>query len=80
MIYELIVGSPPFYTGQRLPFTMHDMIRNDPVRFPPGPIMSADGKDFIIKLLNKNPKGRLGANEGLKDVLDHAWLKNLDKN
>jgi serum/glucocorticoid-regulated kinase 2 len=37
--------------------------------------MSEDCKDFISKLLDKNANSRLGTKSGLKEILDHPWLK-----
>lgn len=35
--------------------------------------MSADMKDFILALLEKDPKDRLGT-KGSYEVLEHPWL------
>jgi len=32
-------------------------------------------KDFISKLLIKNPDQRLGAKNGVEEILSHPWLK-----
>ena len=40
--------------------------------------MTADCKDFISKLLEKNPASRLGTRGGLQEVLAHPWLDALD--
>jgi serine/threonine protein kinase len=37
--------------------------------------VSAEGKDLISKLLTKDPKYRIK----IKDVLDHKWITNQDK-
>lgn len=39
--------------------------------------MTEEMKDFITKLLDRDPNTRLGAN-GYKEVLDHPWLKDID--
>lgn len=41
--------------------------------------MSEDFKDFILQLLNKNPKKRLG-HISHKDVMAHPWFKDIDFN
>ena len=37
--------------------------------------MTNECKDFIWKLLDKNPATRLGAENGVYDILNHPWLK-----
>ena len=78
LIYELTIGSPPFFTGHRLPFTMHEKIKHEDVYFPHAPFLSANCRDFIIKLLNKKPEERLGV-EDFNEVLSHPWFEGLDK-
>ena len=34
---------------------------------------SVSGKDFLVKILKKDPSERLG-HGGLKEVLDHPWF------
>ena len=41
--------------------------------------MSDECKDFIKKLLTKEPNRRLGTVKGFKEVLDHEWISdNID--
>ena len=42
---------------------------------------SKEAKDFITKLLNRNPPDRLGSKNDMEDILSHPWLKeyNVDK-
>ena len=37
--------------------------------------MTNECKDFIWKLLDKNPATRLGVENGVDDILNHPWLK-----
>ena len=39
--------------------------------------LSRDFKDFVARLLNIDPKTRLGAQKGLNEICDHPWLKDL---
>jgi len=39
--------------------------------------LSDDCKDFITRLLDKNPDYRLGSG-GIQEVLSHPWLSKLD--
>lgn len=62
LIYEMIVGFPPFYHKNQN--TMYDLIERFPVKFPDpekhGITMSSDAKDIISKFLEKDPENRLG--------------------
>lgn len=64
LVYEMVVGFPPFYHKNQT--TMYDLIQNFPVKFPDPVkhkiVMSDTLKDFISKLLDKNPRTRLGSN------------------
>lgn len=75
LCYELSTGQPPFYHKNL--HTMYRKIRTDDARFPM--YIKAPCKDFISKLLIRNPKERLGS--GGEDVLElqkHRWFNNLN--
>ena len=40
--------------------------------------MSDECKDFIIKCLDKDPMKRLGNNGGVKEIMAHPWLTDID--
>jgi serum/glucocorticoid-regulated kinase 2 len=40
--------------------------------------MTADCKDFLSKILIKDPKERLGSKNGVQEILEHPWFKDLD--
>ena len=40
--------------------------------------MSPECKDFLTKILNKDPKERLGSKNGVQEILEHPWFKDLD--
>lgn len=40
--------------------------------------MSDDLKDLITKLLDKDPKTRLGSTTDADEVVNHAWFRDLD--
>lgn len=61
LLYEMLVGIPPYFSSNK--DQMFKNIKSGPLRMPER--LSKDAKDFIIKLLNKNPTKRLGA--GKKD-------------
>jgi serum/glucocorticoid-regulated kinase 2 len=82
LTYEMIVGFPPFYTGSNNNLKMYELIRKKPVYFPDPQrhkiTMSDDCKDFISKLLEKEPGNRLGSKNGLEEILSHPWMKAID--
>lgn len=40
--------------------------------------MSADARDIIQKMLDKDRKNRLGQQNDVEDILSHPWFKGLD--
>mmetsp|Transcript_15773 Transcript_15773/g.24207 ORF Transcript_15773/g.24207 Transcript_15773/m.24207 type:complete len:525 (+) Transcript_15773:97-1671(+) len=75
LLYELTVGIPPFYSQNVN--EMYRKIQEAPLLFPPN--LSNPCKDLITKLLQRDPKIRMGS--GLSDVDDiknHAFFSDLD--
>lgn len=76
----MIVGFPPFYHKNQN--TMYDLIEKFPVKFPDpvkhGIPMSEDVKDLITKLLEKDPKKRLGHDGGIEEIISHRWFTDID--
>ena len=68
--YILVCGIPPFF-GHDHSSTLAKILVQD-VEWPPKIELTKECKDFIEKLLKKNPKKRLTAHE----ALNHEWLKN----
>jgi fused len=66
IIYELFVGTPPFYTNSI--YTLIHLIVKDPVKFPDN--MSPEFKSFLQGLLNKAPNERLT----WPDLLQHPFV------
>lgn len=70
IIYELFVGTPPFYTNSI--YTLIHLIVKDPVKFPDN--MSPEFKSFLQGLLNKAPNERLTWPE----LLQHPFVMETD--
>lgn len=66
LLYEMMVGCPPFYNPTFTPNQTKYHIVNSDVRFPSRKNYSNELIDFICKLLDKNPKTRLGSMGGIK--------------
>lgn len=74
----MIVGHPPFFTGNRRNTMMFKKIKEKDVYLDVekhGIKMSSECKDFIQKLLDKDPSRRMGSIRGCKEVFEHPWLK-----
>lgn len=71
IIYELFVGTPPFYTNSI--YTLIHLIVKDPVKFPEN--MSPEFKSFLQGLLNKAPNERLSWPE----LLQHPFVRETDQ-
>ncbi|KAK4794518.1 hypothetical protein SAY86_012512 [Trapa natans] len=76
ILYELLVGIPPFNADH--PQKIFDNIMNRDIPWPKVPEeISYDAYDFIDKLLTENPVQRLGAT-GAAEVKQHPFLKNIN--
>jgi len=53
----MLVGIPPYYSNNKE--QLYENIRNGPLKLPN--FLSAEAKDLLISLLNRNPFKRLGA-------------------
>uniref|UniRef100_A0A7N0VHV1 non-specific serine/threonine protein kinase n=1 Tax=Kalanchoe fedtschenkoi TaxID=63787 RepID=A0A7N0VHV1_KALFE len=75
ILYILLCGVPPFQAeteqglAQAIIRSVIDFKRD------PWPKVSDNAKDLVRKMLNRDPKSRLTAQE----VLDHPWLQNTKK-
>ena len=74
-LYEMLTGALPFRIpkGNRI----NPKIYEEPLRFPPD--ISTQAVNLIVKLLNPNPKKRLGAgSNGAKNIKEHPYFKDVD--
>lgn len=80
MIYEMIIGIPPFYNPNKN--QMYYLIQHAPIRWPEkakhGIEVSANARDLISKMLVKDRRDRLGQNNDLDDILMHPFFADLD--
>eukprot|EP00826_Nyctotherus_ovalis_P024191 TRINITY_DN1874_c0_g1_i3.p1 TRINITY_DN1874_c0_g1~~TRINITY_DN1874_c0_g1_i3.p1 ORF type:complete len:656 (-),score=158.71 TRINITY_DN1874_c0_g1_i3:158-2125(-) len=75
MMYEMLVGSPPYYSSDRQQYFKN--VKSAPLRVPKS--LSANAKDLIQRLLDRNPSTRLGAGpNGANDIKHHPWFKKMD--
>ena len=76
LLFEMLCGLPPFYTENL--DKMYEMIKNSSVKFPKRLNLSEEAKDVIRKLLDKNPKKRLGSQNGVEDIKKHPFFADID--
>lgn len=75
LIYEMLVGRPPFNHDNHL--KLYDQIANDPVKFPS--TVDPHAQSLIESLLEKNPTKRLGnLKGGVDDLKQHHWFKSVN--
>ena len=55
---------------------LFENIRNATLDIPP--YVSPIAKDIILRLLNRNPKKRLGTIAGAEEIKKHPFFKNID--
>ncbi|CAM9140358.1 unnamed protein product, partial [Discosporangium mesarthrocarpum] len=70
ILYELLVGQPPFYTNSIYSLINH--IVKDPILYPKD--ISPDLKSFLQGLLQKDPRGRLT----WPKLLDHPFVRETE--
>lgn len=75
LLYELVTGNPPFYS--RDVDKIYQSIQNDEITFPDNVELSHDIKMLLEKLLEKDPKRRLGSMGGIREILGHPWVRKL---
>lgn len=76
LVYELLVGRPPFYDENVQEMYTKTLIKQP--RFPSRLIVSAEAKDFIIGLLQKNAEKRLGSIADSLEIMNHPWFKSFN--
>ena len=70
LAYELATGKIPVFTEKDRVF----LGQNNP-EFD---TLSVELKDFIKQLLDPNPKARLGATAGLREIAAHPWMAQIN--
>lgn len=75
-VFELLYGRTPFrgYTDEE---TLENIAENA-VKFPKVPVISSVTKDLIRRLLEKNPKERLGSETGATAVKKHPFFNGVN--
>lgn len=75
LVFEMCCGWSPFYAEDTQ--QMYKNIAFGKVRFPRD-ALSAEGRNFVKGLLNRNPKHRLGANNDANELMAHPFFSDID--
>lgn len=80
LIYEMTIGVTPFFSKSRL--TLINNIKKEDVIFPDKKKYkieySDDFVDVVLRLLDKDKKKRLGAEDDITEILEHPYFKSID--
>jgi len=80
LIYEMLIGVTPFYNRNRA--VMMSKIQKSKIVFPHKKKYnieySDEVKDIICQFLAKDPSNRLGAKDGIREILEHPWFSSVD--
>ena len=80
LLYEMLIGVTPFFDPSR--DQLGAKIASNAPRFPDRTQYnlqySDELVDLIIRLLQKDPKQRLGTNGGYREILSHPWFAEVD--
>ena len=76
VMYELLTGDPPFFVDDIN--RLYSNIKKGNLKFPKNSDLSNEVKDLISKLMRNNPKMRLGAKNGVKEIQGHSFFKDVN--
>lgn len=74
IVYEMLVGIPPFYTNNRQ--ELFHKIKYENPTYPK--YFSSETLNFLEALLMKIPGKRLGTENGAEDIKKHSWFENVN--
>ncbi|KAI9828508.1 MAG: hypothetical protein M1826_006045 [Phylliscum demangeonii] len=75
LLYEMLTGLPPFYNENTN--EMYRKILGDSLHFPGTDVVPVAAKDLLMKLLDRDPDRRLGAN-GAAEIKAHQFFHSID--
>lgn len=74
ILFELISGSPPFYSPDEN--LMYKNISENKLMFPE--FFSEELKDLLKKMLDKDPKNRIGIQNDKSDLKNHEFFSDIN--
>ncbi|GLT43275.1 hypothetical protein SLA2020_172370 [Shorea laevis] len=76
LLYEMLYGYTPF-RGKTRQKTFANVLSKD-LKFPRSTPVSLHAKQLMYRLLNKDPKNRLGSREGANEIKQHPFFKGIN--
>ncbi|XP_043708963.1 phototropin-1 isoform X2 [Telopea speciosissima] len=76
LLYEMLYGYTPF-RGKTRQKTFANILHKD-VKFPGSISVSLHAKQLMYQLLQRDPKRRLGSNEGANEVKQHPFFRGVN--
>ncbi|MED6182537.1 Phototropin-1 [Stylosanthes scabra] len=76
LLYEMLYGYTPF-RGKSRQKTFANILHKD-LKFPKSKPVSLHGKQLIYWLLQRDPKNRLGSQEGANEIKRHPFFKSVN--
>ena len=74
ILFEMVTGSPPFYSEDT--DLMYRNISENNLMFPE--IFSDELKDLLRKMLDKDPKKRIGIGNDKQDLKNHPFFSDIN--
>ncbi len=74
LLYEMLVGIPPYYDDSKE--KLFDNIKNGVLEFPD--FLSSNLVNLLKRLLERDPKKRIGSKNGSSDVKSHVWFSDIN--
>ena len=75
VLYIMLTGSLPYFQGNWTEM-YQKRVSGGVLRFPKG--VPALAMDMCARLLDRDPKARLGSKGGAEEVRQHAWVQDVD--
>ena len=75
LLYEMLTGLPPFY--DEVTNEMYRKILSEPLHFPGQDVVPPAAQDLLVRLLERDPARRLGAN-GATEIKSHPFFHAID--
>ncbi|KAK7404645.1 hypothetical protein VNO78_05600 [Psophocarpus tetragonolobus] len=76
LLYEMLYGYTPF-RGKTRQRTFTNILHKD-LKFPKNKRVSFSAKQLMYRLLNRDPKGRLGSREGANEIKNHPFFRGVN--
>ncbi|KAK7312523.1 hypothetical protein VNO77_36434 [Canavalia gladiata] len=76
LLYEMFYGYTPF-RGKTRQRTFTNILHKD-LKFPKSKQVSLSAKQLMYRLLNRDPKSRLGSREGANEIKHHPFFRGIN--